>query len=212
MTHLSAVVLQDLAHGRDRHLAQVTRDPLLLRKGTRQDDATAPGPPPFLPESQPFIPKAPPKGHLGVSRGTHPFSCSPCRHTPAQEHQWVFLWVLSIRGPGWGFLPSPTSWSWTGTSLHPLHPPSLHDYPRSLVPESGPAELQRPALGRRHHVAAPILRPLAAFVEGAGPGCRGERRLSASRPPHDHLLPRTTPRPDQHPGSSPALMLLPLPP
>lgn len=74
-----------------------------------------------------------------------------------------------------------------GTSpAAPRIPCSQHCYPRGPVPHGEPAELQCPALGRGRHVAAPVLRPLATLVEGAGPGCeRGEETLST----------RGTPRP-----------------
>lgn len=59
ITHHSAVVLQDLAHHGHRHLAQVTREPLLLRERTRQDVATAPRPSASSRQSHPSTPETP---------------------------------------------------------------------------------------------------------------------------------------------------------
>lgn len=69
MTHLSAVVLQDLAHHRDRHLAQVTRDPLLLREGMLWDVAMVP-----RTQNSPLHHKNPPlRGTWEHPGGTHSF-------------------------------------------------------------------------------------------------------------------------------------------
>lgn len=196
LTHLSAVVLQDLAHHGDHHLAQVTRDPLLLRKRTRWDAATAPGHPPthtLAPQILTLHPQNSPLVGIWEYPGVPALYRSPSRHIAAQEHQRILPWVPSIRAGRLGFSPQPHVLGQDG-HIPPsscIPPPPRCGYPQGLVPDSDPAELQCPTFGRRHHVPAPVLRSLAAFVEGAGPGCRWGRRPSAPGVPRDHLQPCT---------------------
>lgn len=93
-----------------------------------------------------------------------------------------------------------------GASLHhPTSPHSQCSYPQGLVPDGDPAELQCPAFGRRRHIAAPVLRPLATLMEGAGHGYRAGR---GDHQPPGHPETNSCTTPTQHP---PAPRLQPCP-
>lgn len=139
MTHLGAVVLQDLPHRGDHHLAQVARDPFLPRQGTRQDAAVAPRPPASSPH---------PTLVAFCRKETLPTSPPGC---PAQ------LWGqkrqdLSTRPPHFG-------------AGHPFPPKLL--LPPGLGPRrrAGTAPAPRTWLPSPHHGTTP---PAARRTRGGG--------------------------------------------
>lgn len=179
MTHLGAVVLQDLPHRGDHHLAQVARDPFLPRQGTHQDAAVAPRPPASSPhptlvafcrkETLPTSPRRLPCPALGPEKAGF-------------VHQTPPFWGRATLPPQIAFTPRSRSQT---ASRHSSSTPHLAAVPTSRHHSSG----RSPHSGR-----------------GLAPAGGGDKKRGHQHPwGHQHPLEGHHPDPTPAPHPAPSL-------